>query len=324
MADAPTGHGPSARASAGAVPGGRRVPATVRERPPLVIVTGASSGLGAALAVRLARPDTTVGLVGRNADGLERTAEAVTRRGGRALVGRIDLTGPAFGTWVAEAAQRFTLGALYANAGLSAGPASPAELESAADTERLVHTNLLGTVASVRAVVEEMRRQPRQALPRRHIAIVSSVAGLLPTPDLAVYGATKAALVAYAHGLRPRLKRDNILVTVVCPGFVTSPMSARHQGARPFEVPANAAAERILAAVRRGRRTLVFPWPYRIMAALAPLAPGALIDRLVPAFEARIVPDPRLDAPGGRECGDRPAGDGREKESLGGDAAPRA
>ncbi|WP_157962014.1 SDR family NAD(P)-dependent oxidoreductase [Acuticoccus kandeliae] len=269
----------------------------VAGKPPLVILTGATGGIGLALAERIARPGLHVALVGRDPDGLQRAAAAVEARGGRPVTSRLDITTAAFDHWVEAAAERFTLSAFYANAGLSAGPRSPRELESAADTERLVRTNLFGTITSVRAVVERMRAQSRAPSPMRHVGIIASVAGLLPTPDLAVYSATKAGLIAYAHGVRPRLKRNGISMSVVCPGFVTSPMSARHHGAKPFEVSAEKAARTIVKAVEAGRRTTIFPLPFALMAYLAPLGPGFLIDALVPTFHADIEPDPRVEPP---------------------------
>jgi len=268
---------------------------------PLVIVTGASGGIGVALVARLARPGLTLGLVGRDAEGLELAAAAATDRGARAIPRRADVTSAAFADWIAEVAEGHRLAGLYANAGLSAGPSSPDALETAEDSERLVRTNLFGTINTVQAVVGAMRRQGSQGRPPRRVGIVASIAGLFPTPDLAVYSATKAGLVAYAHGIRPRLAVDGITVTAVCPGFVTSPMSARHRGAKPFEMTADAAAARILAAVEAGRRTAVFPLPFALLSWLAPVAPGAVVDRIVPAFRAEIMPDPRTETgPGAR------------------------
>jgi short-subunit dehydrogenase len=285
--------------------------------PELVVVTGASGGIGAALAARLARPGRTIALVGRSEAGLAEAAARVRSAGGEALPARLNLASEDFGAWLEEAAAGRRLVALYANAGLSAGPPSPAELETAADTERLVRLNLLGTIATVRAAAALMRGTGGRGIGGRgaegraadgraaegrdgsgraaggRIGIVSSVAGLLPTPDLAVYSATKAALIAYAHAIRPRLAADGVAVTVVCPGFVTSPMSARHIGAKPFEMSPDAAARRIVRAVEAGRRTAVFPLPFALLATFAPLAPGALIDALVPGFKATIVPDER-------------------------------
>ena len=263
--------------------------------PPLVIVTGASGGIGQALAERLARPGLTLALIGRNPEGLQRALEGVERRGGRAITSRIDITTSAFQHWADDIAERYVLKGLYANAGLSAGPPHSRALESAEDTERLVRTNLLGNIACVRVVVERMRRQAITARMNRHIALVASVAGLMPTPDLAVYSATKAGLIAYGHALRPRLKADGISLTVVCPGFVTSPMSERHKGSKPFEITAEKAARKIVAATEAGRRTTVFPLPFRLLSIGESLAPGGLIDRIVPAFRAEIVPDPRIE-----------------------------
>lgn len=263
--------------------------------PPLIVVTGASSGIGAALAIRVAAPGVSVGLVGRSADGLEATAAAVEVAGGTALIGQFDITTGAFAGWLEEVSSSRRLHALYANAGLSAGPPTPGELESPEDTERLIATNLSGTIACVRAAVGLMRLRPSR--PMRRIGLVSSVAGVLPLADLAVYGATKAGLKQYAHALRPRLRRDGISVSVLCPGFVTSPMSARHEGAKPFEVSAERAANIMVRAVERGQRTCVFPWPFAIMAALEPLGPGWLTDAISPLFNARVAPDPREKAP---------------------------
>lgn len=264
-------------------------------KPPIVIITGASGGIGRALAEQVARPGLCVALVGRNPAGLDAATAAVERRGSRAVTSRIDITTSAFEHWADTLAERYTLKALFANAGLCAGPADVRTLESADDTERLVRTNLLGTVSSVRIVVDRMRSQTMTTRPERHIGIIASVAGLLPTPDLAVYSATKAGLIAYGHALRPRLIKDGISVTVVCPGFVTTPMSARHKGAKPFEISAERAAAKILAAVEAGRRTAVFPFPYRLLSLAAAVAPGAVIDRLVPSFRAEIAPDRRVD-----------------------------
>lgn len=265
------------------------------DAPRIVIVTGASGGIGAALANRIARPGLTLGLVGRDEEGLERASLAAARRGAKTLTSRIDVTTGAFATWVEDVAARYRIHGFYANAGVSAGPPSRRELETAADTERLVGVNLVATIATVRAVVEAMRSQGTARRPVRHIGIVSSIAGLFPTPDLAVYSATKAALVAYAHAVRPRFSADGISVTVCCPGFVTTPMSARHKGAKPFEMSPEAAARRIVSATEAGRRTAVFPLPFALLAYLAPLAPGGLIDAIVPLFRAEIAPDPRLD-----------------------------
>lgn len=257
---------------------------------PLIVITGASGGIGQALAGQVAAPGTAVGLVGRNAAGLQAAADRVRAAGGEPVTGKLDLLGEAFPSWLTDAAEGRSLTALYANAGLSAGPREAGGLETVEDTERLIALNLAATIATVRAAVHTMRTQPRQ---RRHVVLVSSIAGLLPLADLAVYCATKAGLVHYGHALRPRLKRDGIVLTVTCPGFVATPMAARHHGAKPFEMTAEAAARKIVAAAKAGRRTSVFPLPFAILAYIAPLGPGWLIDAISPRFSATIDPDPR-------------------------------
>ena len=263
---------------------------------PLIIITGASSGIGAALATRLARPGRAIAVLGRNAAGVEATAERVRAAGAIALTGCFDLRGGAFGDWLAGVEGAHQIAALYANAGASAGPPSPRAMESEADAQRLIATNLTATIGTVSAVVAAMRRQDeRRAGPsgeERRIGIVASIAGIFPTPDLAVYSATKAGLIAYAHAIRPRLAGERISVTVACPGFVTTPMSARHHGLKPFEMDADAGAAAIVRAVERGKRTAIFPRFYAFAAALLPLAPGPLLDAIYARFAADIGEDP--------------------------------
>lgn len=249
---------------------------------PLTVITGASGGIGMALVKRLAKPGACLALIGRNADRLAKAREMAEAGGAETLVGRLDVARDDLAGWLAMASEHAPIGSVYANAGLSAGPPSSRQLESAADTQRLIDANLTGTINTVRACVPAMRDGGGQ------IVIVSSVAGLLPLPDLAVYAATKAALVAYAHAVRPRLARDRIGVSVVCPGFVESPMSRRHLGAKPFMMSADKGAAAIIRAGERNRRTTVFPLPFALLVAVEGLGPSWLRDKGRAIFEADI------------------------------------
>ncbi len=255
--------------------------------PRSVVLTGASSGIGAALAAELARPGVSMLLVARRAGPLEAVAEAARAAGAEAETAAVDQRDTAALCRAIEAYDACRpVDLLIANAGISGGTAPDGTPESAASARAVVETNLLGAMATVAPLLGRMR-----ARGRGRIALVSSLAALRPLPDMAAYGASKAGLRAYGIALRGALRPHGVRVTVVCPGFVTSPMSARHLGARPLEMPADRAARRILAGIARGRAFVSFPRALAALTWLDARLPPALSDRLIRGFAARIRPD---------------------------------
>lgn len=255
--------------------------------PRSLVVTGASSGIGAALARAYARPGLTMGLTGRDADRLAAVAADARAAGATVVEGVFDVRDrTALTAFLTRFDETFPIDILYANAGVAAGLGPGRSAEPAETAHRLIDVNLRGPVDTVTAVVERMRS--RRA---GHIVLVSSLAGLAAQPDLPTYSATKAGLRFYGDALRQWLRRDGVAVTVVCPGFVTSPMSSRHDGAKPFEI----SAERAAAIIRRGvaaRRALVaFPWPLVLSIWFSNLVPAVVSDFFNRGFAATIRPD---------------------------------
>jgi short-subunit dehydrogenase len=132
---------------------------------------------------------------------------------------------------------------------------------------------------------------------RGQIALMSSLAAAAPLADMPAYSASKAAIRAYGTSLRRWLGPRGLAVSVVCPGFVTSAMSARHRGYKPFEVPMDRAAARILRGLARREAYITFPWPLTLLTWLGNRLPPALSDRAVAGFAAEIEPDSRLGPP---------------------------
>jgi short-subunit dehydrogenase len=128
---------------------------------------------------------------------------------------------------------------------------------------------------------------------RGRIALMSSMAASRPLADMPSYSASKAAVRAYGEALRGWLGPRGIAVTVICPGFVTSPMSARHRGFKPFEISAERAADIIARGVVRRAAFVTFPWPLALLCWLDRRLPPKLADRLAAGFNAEIDPDPR-------------------------------
>ncbi|GMG80805.1 hypothetical protein LNKW23_00170 [Paralimibaculum aggregatum] len=254
-------------------------------KPRNIVITGASSGIGAALAGALAAPGRRLLLVARSEARLAAVAERVRAAGGAAECAAIDVRAadPLAGTLTGFDA-RAPVDLLIANAGISGGTAPDGRWESRADAARVVETNLIGAINTVSPLLPALR-----ARGAGRVVLMSSLAALRPLPDMAAYGASKAGLRAYGTALRGALRPHGVGVTVICPGFVTSPMTARHRGARPFEMPADRAALRILTGVARGRAVVSFPRALAFLSWADRCLPAGLSDRLAAGFAARIA-----------------------------------
>ena len=221
----------------------------------VAIITGASSGLGWALAKELAAQGCKVGLVARRREHLEALAQEIRNDGSTAAVAAADV-GDRDLLLAAIHSLRNQLGPvdlLVANAGVGA----PTLLDpvNIADVEEQIRVNLLGVVYAIEAVLPEMLRRGRG-----HLAAVSSLAAYKGLPGESAYCASKAAVLVYMEGLRIQLHGKGIAVTTVCPGFIRTPMTAPNQFRMPWVLEADEAARRILRALRRRRKVYNFPW----------------------------------------------------------------
>ena len=233
--------------------------------PQRVLLTGASSGIGAALATALAAPGRRLDLGGRDTARLEAVAERCRAAGAEVAAVALDLRdAEALGAWIAGLPPPDLL---IANAGIS-GPAGSADI---------VAVNLQAAIGTVEAALPGLR-------PGAQIALISSLAGFNGMASAPVYCATKAAVRFYGEALRVRLRPRGIAVSIVCPGFVATPMTERNPFPMPLLMPPDEAARRILHGLARRRPLIAFPrrlhWAARLMAAL----PRAISDRM----QARI------------------------------------
>jgi short-subunit dehydrogenase len=223
-------------------------------RPSTVWITGASTGIGAALAQNLARAGNVVAISARSADKLAALA-AQTYGTGRIVAYPADVTD--------GAALKATVEKIVAELGsidtavLSAGtytPDKPGQFD-AADIEAQFSLNVIGTVKTLDALLPALRRQGRG-----HIAIIASVAGYRGLPMAAGYGATKAALINMAEALKLDFANQNIRLQVICPGFVKTPLTDKNDFPMPFIIPAEKAAELIAQGLQSNRFEIAFPW----------------------------------------------------------------
>jgi len=242
----------------------------------VAVVTGASSGIGAALARRLAAEGCRVGLVARRPDRLADLAGEIRATGGTAAVATADV-GDRDQVSAAFAALRGELGPvdlLVANAGV--GVPTTLEPVNTPAVEEMFRVNVLGVVYAIEAVLPEMLRRATG-----HIAAVSSLAGFLGLPGESGYCATKAAVNTYLDGLRIHLRGRGVRVTTLCPGFVRTPMTAVNDFHMPWLLEADEAARRMVRALRRGRKVYRFPWPMSLLIRLAGWLPDWALARVM-------------------------------------------
>jgi len=252
-----------------------------------IVITGASRGIGLALARVYAGPDVAMCLLGRDRARLETAAEDCRRRGAIVEAVCVDVRDePALRRALADFDARVPVHLVIANAGVSGGLGPDRSAEPADSARRIIEVNLLGAMATVDALVEPMR-----ARGRGHIVLVSSISAMAPTADLPAYSASKAGLLAYGHSLRRWLRRTGVRVSVVCPGFVESAMSARHKGPRPMLMTADRAAAVIRRGIDAGRRVIAFPWLLALGVRALSLLPYGIADRILDGHAATIEPD---------------------------------
>lgn len=246
--------------------------------PAHVVITGASSGIGAALARVYSIPGRRLSLIARDRTRLEAVAEA-----GRARGAQIDI-------YVADVADAMAIeqalvacdtqqavALLVANAGIG-GRDSLASIsgESSRVAGRIISTNTLGVINTVAPLL------PRFVERRRgQIAIMSSLAGLVGLPACPAYSASKAAIFAYGAALRRLTAASGVHVSVICPGFVDTPMSAGLPFRPPFIWTADRAARYVARALVRRRREILFPWPLALGVRTLNLLPTAVTDRIL-------------------------------------------
>lgn len=230
--------------------------------PRSILVTGASAGIGAALARAYAAPGRTLFLGGRDAARLADVADACRADGATAHVAAIDVRdAAAMAGWIAAADATAPLDLVVANAGVSAGTGSGGE--PAGQAREIFAINLDGAVNTVLPALAAMLARPRPAGggPRGQIALVASLAGFRGFAGAPAYCASKAALRSWGEGLRALHRDDGIEVSVVCPGFVRTAMTRGNDFPMPLLMDAGRAAGLIRRGLAAGRGRVAFPWP---------------------------------------------------------------
>jgi short-subunit dehydrogenase len=243
-----------------------------------ILLTGASSGIGAALARRYARSGRRLSLLVRDVARGETVALDCRSAGAEVDCETGDVTNTsAIQEWVTRCDDRMPVDLVIANAGIGGKAViAPRTGETPATAALILSTNILGVTNTVIPILPRF-----VARGRGQVAIMSSLAAYVALPNSPLYCASKAAVRVYGQGLRRLLAPSGVGVTVICPGFVATPMSASIPMRLPFLWTAERAARYIENGLARGRGEIVFPWPLAALARFATVLPSFMIEPIL-------------------------------------------
>ncbi len=238
-----------------------------------VFITGASSGLGAALAAHYAARGALLGIAARRSTLLAAQAQSL---GANVSSFPLDVTDRQALKNAADAfvARHGVPDLVIANAGVSSGTEGGAE-EDIEILSRTLAVNVTGLAATLSAFIA-----PMKAARRGTLVGIASVAGLRGFPGSGAYSASKAAAIAWLEALRIELRGTGVSVLTICPGYIDTPMTAVNRFPMPFLLSAEEAASKIARTIERGQTLTVLPWQMRLASALLRRAPNWVFDRL--------------------------------------------
>ncbi|HEX4635064.1 MAG TPA: SDR family NAD(P)-dependent oxidoreductase [Rhizomicrobium sp.] len=245
--------------------------------PKTILITGASSGIGAALArvhaQAYAKFGVTLLLWGRDEARLNETAQQCRALGATALIQSFDLRDAAgFLALLSAADARTPIDLAIFNAGLGGSVAKDVFAEAPESAQAIAEVNFVAPVAGASALAGSMAKRGRG-----QIVLVGSISESYPLPMAPTYAASKAGLRLFAEALGLRMKKFGVAVTLVSPGFIDTPMSRKVTEPKPFLMDADTAARIIARDVALGARVIVVPWQFRVMRAFTDLLPRAMV-----------------------------------------------
>lgn len=242
----------------------------------IVFLTGASSGIGEALALEIAQRGAVVGLLARREELLRQIFDKINQKGGLARNFTVDITDARA---VAGAAQSLrnefgNIDVLIANAGISGNETETRNLEAEA-VKRVIDTNLIGAVNSVAVVLPQMLERESGQL-----VAISSLAGFRGLPKSAAYCASKAGMTAFFESVRLDVQNRGISVTIIQPGFIKTPLTSGREATMPFLMELEDSIPYFLNAIEKRKKFAAFPWQLAAVVRAGRFFPASLYDKI--------------------------------------------
>jgi short-subunit dehydrogenase len=240
-----------------------------------VLITGASSGLGRALAIELSKKSQNLFLCARNFENLQETKNLCQNSNANIYLKILDVKDEiASQNYIAEIEENFALDLVIANAGISGGTAQGTE--SFAQVKEIFDTNIYGVLNIVQPVIEKMTlRKSGQ------IVIISSLAGFISLPSSPAYSASKSAVRIYGEALRGNLAEFGIKVNIVCPGYIKTKMTAVNNFYMPFLMNSAKASQIIINGIEKNHGRIIFPIIFYCLIRILLSLPFSLVEKIM-------------------------------------------
>jgi len=242
----------------------------------VIFLTGASSGIGEALAIALATKGATLGLFARREALMKDLASRCERSGGTARVFAADVTDAAAIHQAADALRNEfgRIDILIANAGIGGNNAETRDLQPDA-VKKVIDINLMGAVNAVHAVLPDMLERKSGQL-----VAISSLAGFRGLPKSAAYSASKAGMTAFFESVRLDVQHKGVDVTIIQPGFIKTPLTEGRHNKMPFLMELDDAIPLFINAIERKKKFAAFPWQLATIVRAGRIFPAWLYDRV--------------------------------------------
>jgi len=237
-----------------------------------ILISGASSGIGRALAIAYANSDANLFLCARNLQKLEQVKQICLELKANVYIKILDVKNEELvREWIEEIEKTHEIDLAIANAGISAGTGEGTE--GVNQIKEIFATNVDGVLNLINPIIEKMKSRKRG-----QIALIASLAGFRGLPSSPAYSASKAAVKVYGEALRGNLAAFNIKVNVVCPGYVKTPMTAVNNFYMPFLMSVEKCAQKIKSGLAKNKSRIAFPFPLYFIVWFATLLPPCLTD----------------------------------------------
>lgn len=253
------------------------------KNPKSILITGASSGIGEALAYYYAGPDVFMAICGRNEERLEAVAAACRKKGALIEMAIIDVADrDNMRDWIEDMDDTHPLDLIIANAGISGGTGGVMNGEPIDQARRIFEVNIMGVVNTLEPIIPRMvSRRSGQ------VALVSSMAGFRGFPSAPAYSASKGMVRFYGEALRGSLRDSGVKINVIMPGFVKSRITDANDFHMPFLMDADKAANIIAKGLARDCGRIAFPVPTLIGAWFISVLPDIIAQKLLNRLPAK-------------------------------------